>query len=201
LRAGRIQIEVSQWAADHAENPDVRAFAVAEAKEHQNLKKQLAALGFRPPAATAEARPPAAGGLKPGVDFAPGAPRDPTAPPGTPAPPPAGAPVPARPVAVGAAVLGPGASGLITLEEAIGSEYVRLAEHALAARKGFAFDMAYVGQQIDQHLGFQARILVAKRHASDNLRPLLNEAQPVVERHLRTLDDLLARLNKVRTGT
>jgi hypothetical protein len=60
--------------------------------------------------------------------------------------------------------------------------------------------MVYVGQQIDKYLAFRARTLVANRHASDIRLPLLNEAQPVVERHLRTLDGLLARLNKVRTG-
>jgi predicted outer membrane protein len=197
LLAGRKQIDVSLWAAERAHSADVKEFALAEVREHRDLKQRLRELGFRLSVETARA---AAAAAAPPAGFAPGAPRDDTAPPGTPVPAaaPKGTLPPPRPVAVGDVVLGADASALVRIEDETATEYIRLIERELGRLSGRDFDRAYVGQQLGEHYALLGRALVSKRHASRAMLALLNDAQPVIERHIGTLVRLVGRPEPVR---
>ncbi len=187
LLAGRKQIDVSLWAAERVHAKNVKEFALDEVREQRALKQRLRELGFRLPAENGRACPAAP------VWFAPGAPRDDTAPPGTPLPTeaPPTATAPPRPLAVGDAVLGADASALVRMEDEATTEYIRLVKRDLGRLSGQDFDRAYLGQQLGAHEDLLSRVLVAKRHASRALLAVLNDTQPVIDKHLATLAHLL----------
>jgi predicted outer membrane protein len=219
LIEARKQISTSQVAVQRADNGEVRAFATAEVAEHQTIQRRLADRGLLYPTVTPV--PAAVAGTAP-VDAIAGVPGNPPpAPtanrpvvpqPGTPPakntvppPPPVVTPTPAADprvatplVNVGRFTLPAGASRLINVDMQIGEQCVATFQREIAPLAGLAFDRAYVDNQLFAHSALLDRVVVFSRHASPVLLAVLNEAQPVIERHVATLKNLVVRLGAGR---
>ena len=220
LICGRKQIASGQVALRQTQNGDVRAFAEAEVAEHQTLQLRLSDRGYQYPGATAA--PAAAAGGAP-VNAVPGIPGNPPTEPtaNRPAVPPPGTrpaknaePPPVRDVTspplpasrnattpiinVGRAQLPVESSRLILIDTQVGEQCVATFAQEVGSLTGLAFDKAYVSCQLFEHYGLLDRATVFRRHASPTLLPVLDEALPVIQRHIGTLKALIGKLEATR---
>jgi predicted outer membrane protein len=219
LVESRRQITTGQVAVQRADNWEVRAFATAEVAEHQLIQRRLADRGLLYPTVTPI--PAAVAGTAP-VDAIAGVPGNPPpAPtanrpvvpqPGTrpaknavPPPPPVVTPPPAADprvatplVNVGRFTLPAGESRLMVVDVQVGDQCIATFQREIAPLTGPAFDRAYVNDQLFAHFALLDRVTVFRRYASPVLLGVLNEAQPVIERHIATLKALMARLEVTR---
>jgi predicted outer membrane protein len=220
LIVGRKQIAKSQLAQQRSQNSDVRAFADAEVAEHRAIQTRLTDRGFQYPAVTPLPAPVSGGAPVDAVAGVPGNP--PPAPtanrpvvpqPGTrPAnnavppptepiitPPPAAGPHAATPLlSVGRVQLPVGESRIILVETQIGDQTVATFQQVAGALAGLAFDKFYICNQIAAHYDFFDRASVYRRHASPAVLPILDEAIPIIQRHIATLGTIMARLDAAR---
>jgi predicted outer membrane protein len=219
LIIGRKQIANCQFAQQHTQSADVRAFAEAEIREHQTIRARLLERGFQYPAAAPAAAVPArAGAPRLGVPPAPASTvttpdsatnRPIIPPPGSvasengervatvPAAPPTSRPV-GRMLSVGAAVLPPGASDMIQVEMEVADQSTGDFQREAGALPGLRFDKAFVGNQLYEHYNLFDRAVVFRRHASPAVAAVLDEARPVIERHIATLKQFIDRLDATR---
>ena len=217
--AARNQVAGSQVAFQKAQSGEVRAFANAEIAEHQALLARLTDRGFQFPTVTPV--PAAVPGAAP-VDAPAGVtgnpPPEPTAnrpvvpqpgtrpaenavPPSRPAvsPPPAAGPQASTPlVNVGRMTLPVGESRLILIDTQVGEQNAATFQREIAPLIGLAFDKAYIDDQLFEHYRMRDQVTVFRRHASPVLLPILDEAMPIIERHIATLKGLISRLEAVR---
>jgi predicted outer membrane protein len=217
LIAGRIQTSNSQLAARQTQSGEVRAFAEAEIAEHRLIQSRLSERGFQFPTVTPV--PAALPGGAP-VDAIAGVPGNPPSAPtanrpvvpqpgtrpaanATPAPvvlaPPPAASQAATPlVSIGRTTLPVGESRMILIDTQVGDQCIATFQREVAALTGLAFDKAYIGNQLFEHFALQDKVTVFRRHASPVMLPVLDEARPVIERHIATLKAIMARLDATR---
>jgi hypothetical protein len=219
LIEGRKQIANSQVAVRQAQNADVRAFATAEIEEHQRLADRLTARGLQFPTVTPLPAP--VGNAAP-VDAIPGVPGNPpseptanrpvvpqpgtrpakNAIPAAPAPvtpaPPARSQIGSPVVNVGRMTLPVGESRMITIGMQFADENIASFQKDVAPLSGLAFERAYVGGQLGEHYAFRDMVSVFRRHASPVLMAELDNAAPLIERHIVTLKAMMARLDTNR---
>ena len=219
LLEGRKQIANSQIAVQRAENGDVRAFATAEVTEHQTIQSRLAGRGMTFPTVTPLPAPVAGGhpvdaiagvpgnpppapvanrpvvpqpGTRPAQNAVP--PLEPAPAPTPPANPRAGTPI----LNVGRVTLPTGESRIILIEMQVNDLEIATFQREVAALTGVAFDRAYLGSQLFAHYGLFDRVTVFLKHGTPAIQPVLNEALPIIERHIATLKTLMARLDTYR---
>jgi len=70
----------------------------------------------------------------------------------------------------------------------------------LSKQQGLKFDKCYVGDQLHEHFGLLDKAMVFRRHATPELVPVLEEARPIIERHIATLKGLMEKLDSMKTG-
>jgi len=162
LIIGRKQIEVCRFALDRLQHQDVKAFAQAEIDEHETLKKRLAGLGYGYPS------PTSAGGA------AEGSPRS-----------------RAAILTVRRTELPPGASELIAVDHEVADQCIATTKAELGKLQGLKFDERFVGSQLDAHYALFDRGVVFRKHASSEMAPVLDEARPIIERHIATCKKLM----------
>jgi hypothetical protein len=110
-------------------------------------------------------------------------------------PPPAAGPHAATPlVSVGRLQLPVDASRIILIETQVGDQCVATFQAEMNPLSGPAFDRAYVGNQLQAHYGLFDQVTVFRRHASPAVLVVLDEALPVIQRHLVTLKALVGRV-------
>jgi predicted outer membrane protein len=172
LIVGRKQIEVCRFALDRIQHEDVKAFAQAEIDEHETLKTRLEGLGYRyPAAATAGAAGDGAGRGRGVV------------------------------LSVRRATLPPGASDLIAVDHEVAEQCIATTKAEQGKLQGLKFDERFVGSQLDAHYGLLDKGVVFRKHASSELAPVLDEARPIIERHIATCKALMEALEaKKREG-
>src|SRR5262249_41086812 len=111
-------------------------------------------------------------------------------------------PPPPRPVgrglSIGAAGPPPGASDMIQAEKGVGGHSTGGLQREMGALPGLRFDKAFVGNQLYEHYNLFDRAVVFRRHASPAVAAVLDEARPVIERHIATLKQLIHRLDATR---
>lgn len=226
LIGGRKQIEKSKFGQERAEHPDVKAFAQAEIKEHEEMRAKLTELGYKYPASSqpgtgAGSGAGAASDARPGeVDRTAG-----TSGAGTSAGTSPGVPNNARTtsetgtatgagraggatanqggsmatVSVGRVTFSPPAANMILIDHEVAEQCIASAKADLGKKTGLKFDMGYVMDQYVAHMGLLDHVQVFRRHASREMVPVLEQAQPIIEQHIATLRELHEKLEAAKT--
>ena len=176
LIGGRRQIAVSKVAEEGSGNRDVKAFARAEIEEHETVAARLRERGYLFPTVAGAG---AAGAVAEG---------------------PGGAAPAARALTVGRAPVPAGAAPGLLVQVEVGEQCIANMRAELARQQGLKFDKCYVGDQLHEHFGLLDKAQVFRRHASAELAPVLDEARPIIERHIATLRGLMEALDAMKTG-
>ena len=177
LIGGRRQIAVSKVAEEGASNRDVKAFARAEIEEHETVAARLRERGYLFPTVAGAGAGAGAGAEGPG-----------------------GAAPAARALTVGRAPVPPGAAPGLLVQVEVGEQCIANMRAELSKHQGLKFDKCYVGDQLHEHFGLLDKAQVFRRHASAELAPVLDEARPIIERHIATLRGLMEKLDAMKTG-
>lgn len=166
LATGRKQIEVCRFALTKLQNADAKAFAQAEIDEHEHIKARLAQLGYQYPA-NIPATPAGGGGVVQ-----------------------AGA----APMMLGRIAMPPGMAAWVPVEHALSEQCIATEKSELGKHEGAKFDMAFIGGQLHAHYGLFDRGVTFRKFASQPMAPVLDEARPVIERHIATCKELKEKL-------
>jgi predicted outer membrane protein len=200
LLNNQAEVELSQLAAQRAENPQVKQFAQQMIKDHQQLIQQLQPLAGMQTGATVrasrtvgEADDPnrvrtgdaAADSATAGVDTqSPGATTttrtdDRTT---------AGAPSAAL-------------QQLQQIERKIAERHKEATRSALEEKQGAEFDKAFVGCAIGAHMHMNAALEVIGQQGEGKLSQLAQQAQPTVQQHLDHAKQLMQQLEQGTSPT
>lgn len=82
------------------------------------------------------------------------------------------------------------------IEKQIAERCTENLKKELESKSGKEFDAAYVGTQIGGHMHMQAELAVLSDQATGQLRGVIKEAQPVVDKHLAHAKKLMEQLDK-----
>jgi len=173
LIMGRKQIEICRFALEKIQHDAVKQFAQAEIEEHETIKRRLSELGYTYPAAAGSREGDAGrtlGGLL-GRDTG-----------GT--------------VSVGRATLPGPVSDLISIDHEIADQCIQTVRTELGKLEGRDFDKRFVGNQLDAHYSLLDHGTVYRKYASREMAPVLEEARPIIERHIATCKELMDTLDK-----
>jgi hypothetical protein len=100
-----------------------------------------------------------------------------------------------------------GESGLGAMSGGMGNQFVQikqeiarrcgeLTQRELSNHQGAAFDKAYVGQQIIQHIDMLAALQTFEQHASGNLQQTIRQGVDATERHLTQARQIMQQLDQ-----
>jgi len=193
---GQKQIAVCQYAMEKAQNQRVKEFAQAEIKEHQMLKSKLEQKGFRPLVAMRGmsgnqqgSGVQQTGGQQPQQGGAP-SPNDGVQ--QTSGQGPQGSGVQQ---AGGQQGMQQGGHPMLQLKQEVAEQCVQTARKELSQKEqGQKFDRTFVRMQLSAHQQLHDEVTVFRRHASSELRGVLDEAQPQIERHIAQLKEIMQEL-------
>ena len=174
LIKNKAEVELSQFAQQQAQNPEVKEFAQMLVKDHQQAIQKLQALAGAQGAGRAAQRPGANGQIDAQATTpATERPRqalnqdaDPSL-------------TSTRPGGQNNAL-----NQLLELDRQITQRNQEMIREELQAKSGPEFDMCFVGAQIGSHTHMLAALDVIGQRAQGELRQFVQEAQPVVQRHL-----------------
>jgi len=82
----------------------------------------------------------------------------------------------------------------VTFKRDVDSQLLTLIEEKLGQKKGLDFDRCFIAGQIAGHIHMLAELEVARKQASPQLRPVLDEAATVAQKHLDQAESLLSKL-------
>jgi len=195
LNNNKAQIELSQFAAQQTQNPQVKQFAEQLAKDHQQLVQKLEQLASAQPAARAGSPAlganAATGTDRTTIDATGGRPSTSAFDPASPNPdnvPPA---VDLnREAAANAAAARPAMHGgtalhqLAAIEQKINERCQQALREELQQKSGAEFDECYVGSQIGGHMHMLAALEVISQESQGPLKQVADEARPIVQKHL-----------------
>ena len=202
LTKNQCEIEMARFAAERAQNPQVKQFAQTLINDHSQLLPKLQQLaGSQPNPLDAERT--RMGGLATGV----GADRDP-----------ANQPSPTRQSTTtgttgqtsatssyGQAIGQTAAGGDTTVQKLIAIDK-QIAERAkesfhekLQQKQGAEFDECFVGAQIVGHMQMLAALDVLKNQSAGQLKQIAQEAEPKVRQHLQEAEKLAEQLRSSST--
>ena len=97
----------------------------------------------------------------------------------------------------GAAMRG-GNNPFVALHEEIKRQCAESTIQALREKQGQEFDHSFMHQQVIEHMAMLDTLKVAQNHASQNLRPALQEAQRHTQQHLEQAKQILEQLEQQR---
>lgn len=86
------------------------------------------------------------------------------------------------------------------MKREIHRECLALTERELDKWQGADFDQAYLGQQAGAHIGMLATLKTFEKHASTEMRPLIQEARATAEKHLSHANELMRKLGHPSTA-
>jgi len=174
LIKNKAEVELSQFAQQQAQNPEVKQFAQELIRDHQQAIQKLQALAGAQGAARTSQRPGANGQLdaqattpateRPRQTLNQDADQSLTA---------------TRPAGQNNAL-----SQLLELDRQISQRCQEMVREELQAKSGPEFDMCFVGAQIGSHTHMLAALDVIGQRSQGELRQFVQEAKPVVQRHL-----------------
>jgi len=170
LAKGRKQIEVCRFAQTKLQNDDAKKFAQAEIDEHEHIRQRLEQLGYAYPTNVPTAQ--AGGG---GIAQAGGV-----------------------QVMVGRMPLPPGMAAWAPVEHALMEQCIATEKAELGKLEGVKFDAGFIGCQLAAHYGLWDHDVVFRKFASPQLAPVLDEARPVIERHLATCKEIKEKLHAMK---
>ncbi|HVK08612.1 MAG TPA: hypothetical protein VM597_07525, partial [Gemmataceae bacterium] len=154
------------------------AFAKAEIDEHETIKARLKEFGFEPPMpASRTAAAPAPSEVVP----AGGLPR-------------------VEAVTVGRVAFPGAAAELFHIDHEVAEQCIRNFRTMMEKKSGMKFDKAFIGDQLHAHTGLKDKAEVFSRHASAEMKPVLAEGLTIINRHIETLESLMARMDSMPGG-
>jgi predicted outer membrane protein len=174
LIKNKAEVELSQFAQQQAQNPEVKEFAQMLIKDHQQAIQKLQALAGAQGAPRTTQRP-GTNGQSDAQATTPATERsrqalnqdaDPS-------------PTATRPAGQNNAL-----NQLLELDRQITQRSQEMVREELQAKSGPEFDMCFVGAQIGSHTHMLAALDVIGQRSQGELRQFVQEAQPVVQRHL-----------------
>jgi predicted outer membrane protein len=179
------EIALAQFAQERAENPQVKQFAQTMIEQHQQaLSKlqqaapQVAALNLKLHAKQGNRAQTEAESTESGVQ--------PTA---------STQPASAEARSATASAQGGAEHQMAQFAREVKQECLNLVTAELGQQQGAEFDKAYLGQQIGAHLGMLAELRVSQRHASQQLKPVLQEGEQMTEQHLAQAKSIMEQLH------
>jgi len=89
----------------------------------------------------------------------------------------------------------------IQLKEEIGKQCVENATRDLSSKQGAQFDKAYIGQQIAAHGDMLATLQVFERHASGQLKDVINKGIQTTQHHKQEAEKIMAELDAGGAGS
>jgi predicted outer membrane protein len=185
------EIALAQFAQERAENPQVKQFAQTMIEQHQQaLSKlqqaapQVASLNLELHAQQgnrSEARPESSESrVQPTASTQPagGEARSATA-----------------------STQGGGEHQMAKFAQEVKQECLNLVTAELGQKQGAEFYKAYLGQQINAHVGMLAELRVSQRHASQQLKPVLQEGEQMTQQHLAQAKSIMEQLHSESGST
>jgi predicted outer membrane protein len=82
----------------------------------------------------------------------------------------------------------------VDFKREIDGQLVAAIEQKLGQKKGQEFDRCFIQGQIVGHVHMLATLEVARNHASSQLKPVLDDAVNVAQKHLSQAESLLSKL-------
>jgi predicted outer membrane protein len=173
LIKNKAEVELSQFAQQQAQNPEVKEFAQMLIKDHQQAIQKLQALAGAQGAGTTSQRPNARqydtqttppANERPGQALNRNADQSLTT---------------TRP-----GVQNDALNQLLELDRQITERSQEMVREELQAKSGPEFDYCFVGAQIGSHTHMLAALDVIGQRSQGELRQFVQEAKPVVQRHL-----------------
>ncbi len=82
------------------------------------------------------------------------------------------------------------------IDKQIAERYTQDLKKELESKSGKEFDACYIGAQIGGHMQMAAALAVLSDHASGQLRDIVKDAQPTVDKHLDDAKKLMDQLDK-----
>lgn len=79
-------------------------------------------------------------------------------------------------------------------------ECLSLTQQELDKWQGSDFDQAYLGQQVGAHIGMLATLRTFERHATDEMRPLIQQAVATTQDHLNRANELMRQIERPATA-
>lgn len=165
------EVQLGQLAQQQAQGSEVKQFAQKMVEDHREMAQKLQ------PFATAAGFSGRTDGVTAGRDTAPGQSRP-------------------RPAGVGAGV----ELDVVAVLEELGKEHLESARNELEQKSGEEFDRCYVGAMVASHMKSKDMFTVFQRHASGELKSVLEDGQQTVEMHLQEAKDLAKKLESKATG-
>ena len=86
------------------------------------------------------------------------------------------------------------------MKREIHRECLSLTERELDRWQGAEFDQAYLGQQAGAHIGMLATLKTFEKHASNEMRPVIEQARATTEKHLNHANELMQKLGHPSTA-
>lgn len=96
-----------------------------------------------------------------------------------------------------AAMAGGGSSHqMIELQRRVAAECLKLTKQKLGEKNGAEFDRCYIGQQMGAHVGMLAKLRGSQQSATGQLKQVLQESEQVVQKHLEHAEEIAKSLEK-----
>jgi predicted outer membrane protein len=204
LKSNQAEIELSQYAAQQSQNPKVKQYAQELVKDHQQVVQKLQQLARNNPqqsgnASLDTAAQNDANRLANDTTRTPGSSGTDTAAAGTTSR--SGAGTTDRDTAEnltstrGSSMHG-GAELMQVgqIEGKINDRYNQAIREELQQKSGTEFDDCYLGAQIGGHMYMLAELEVLPEHTQGQLKQIVDEAKPTVQKHLEQAKDLMKEL-------
>jgi predicted outer membrane protein len=200
LAKNQAEVELGQFAQQQSQNPEVKEFAQRMVQDHQQMVEKLQQVAGTQASAGSRSTP--------GTSTTPGAASqldsqrqtsDTTRLPGSP-----GATQSSRDAAQSLAATGQQSGALneiAQIERQIAERQTEATREELQQKQGAAFDKAYVGCMIGEHVHMQAALEVIQQQGPSNLQQLAQQALPKVEQHLQHAKQLMQQLESHASAT
>jgi predicted outer membrane protein len=97
-----------------------------------------------------------------------------------------------------------GASPIVTFDREFAEQCLQSAEKFLGQQQGAEFDRWFMALQLVEHMGMRAKLQVAQRHATGELRALVDQGLQTTDQHIRQAEQVMRQLsqagNAAQTG-
>jgi predicted outer membrane protein len=86
------------------------------------------------------------------------------------------------------------------IKQEVHRECLTLTERELDKWQGAEFDQAYLGQQAGAHIGMLATLKTFEKHASNEFKPVIQQAIATTEQHLNQANELMQQVGRPATA-
>ncbi len=88
-----------------------------------------------------------------------------------------------------------GSVDMMQLQREIAQQCITDSKQYLSKKEGAEFDKCFVGMQIAKHAAMHTKLVVLKRHTSDELQQIVSEGIQTTAQHMKMAESLMAKLD------